>query len=64
MPKFTTKKWVKVHDQFGGSYDINNQIRFKISMLRSDLCDHSDAYIVAKGTITVTGTNRNRKIGL
>ena len=23
-------------------------------MLRSDLCDYSDAYIVVKGTITVT----------
>ena len=31
-------------------------------MLRSDLCDFSDAYIVVKGTITVTGTNnRSRK---
>ena len=27
-------------------------------MLRSDLCDFSDAYIVVKGTITLTKTNR------
>ena len=26
-------------------------------MLRSDLCDYSDAYIVVKGRISVTGTN-------
>ena len=26
-------------------------------MLRSDLCDFSDVYIVVKGTITATGTN-------
>ena len=25
-------------------------------MLRSDLCDYSDVYIVAKGEVTVTGT--------
>ena len=36
--------------------DINQakKIRFKRSMLRSDLCDYSDAYVVVKGTITVT----------
>ena len=30
-------------------------------MLRSDLCDHSDAYIVVKGTLTVTGANNDNK---
>ena len=37
--------------------DRCKQIRFKTSMLRSDLCDSSDAYIVVKGTITLTETN-------
>ena len=38
-----------------------NQIRFKTPMLRSNLCDYSDAYILVKGTITVTapGVNNN-----
>ena len=35
----------------------NKQIRFKTSILRSDLCDYSDAYIVVKGDITLTKTN-------
>ena len=51
------KKWVKVFDHSGSAddrYKGNKQIRFKTSMLRSDLCDYSDAYIVVKGTITVT----------
>ena len=26
-------------------------------MLRSDLCDYADAYILVNGTITVTGNN-------
>ena len=44
VPRFVTKKWVEVHDQSGGSYNNNKkQIRFKTSMLRSDLCDYSDA---------------------
>ena len=59
VPKFITKKWIEVPDQSGGSYDVNKQIRFEKSMLRSNVCDYSDAYIVVRGTITVTGTNRN-----
>ena len=56
-----TKKWVKVHDLSDGQYSVNKNLRFKISMLRSDLCDHSDAYIVVKGTTTVEGTNDANK---
>ena len=33
-----------------------NQIRFKTSMLRSSLCDCSDAYIPVKRTITVANS--------
>ena len=57
VARFITKKWVEVHDQSGspeGRYKPSKQVRFKTSMLRSDLCDFSDAYIVVKGTITVT----------
>ena len=52
-PRFITKKWIEVHDQSGGIYNTNKQIRFKTSMIQSDLCDYSDAYIVVKGTISV-----------
>ena len=34
-------------------YSTNSQIKFKISMLRSSLCDYSDAYILVKGIITI-----------
>ena len=53
LPKFVTKKWVEVYDQSQGNYDVNKKIRIKTSMLRSDFCDFSDAYIVVKGNITV-----------
>ena len=62
--RFITKKWLEVHDQSGSAEDRNKpgkQIRFKTSMLRSDLHDFSDAYIVVKGTITVTGTNNSSR---
>ena len=53
LPKFVTKKWIEVYDQSEGNYNVNKEIRIKTSMLRSDLCDYSDAYIVVKGNITV-----------
>ena len=51
LPRFVTKKWIKVYDQSRGSYSVNKEIRIK--MLRSDLYDYSDAYIVVKRAITV-----------
>ena len=57
LTKFITRKWIEVHDQSGGSYSTNKQIRFKTTMLQSDLCGYSDTCIVVKGTITVEGAN-------
>ena len=60
VPKPNTKKWIEVHDQSGSAddrYNPSKQIRFKKSILRSGLCDYSDAYIVVKGDITLTKTN-------
>ena len=62
VPRFITKTRIEVNDQSVKSYSINKQIRFKTSMLQSDLCDYSDEYIVVEGTINVTGeNNRDRK---
>ena len=61
VPRFITKKWVVVHDQSGSAddrYKPSKQIRFKTAMLRSDLCDYSDAYIVVRGNVTLTKINR------
>ena len=54
LPKFVTKNQVEVYDQSQEKYDLNKEIRIKTSLLRSGLCDFSDAYIVVKGTIIVT----------
>ena len=59
MPKFITRKWIEIHDQYGNAenrYRPSKQIRFKTPML-SDLCDYSNAYIVVKGTISVIRPN-------
>ena len=62
VSKLVTRKWIEVNDLPGGQYSVNKNIRFKTPMLRSDLCYCSDACIVVKGEITVTGTtNANKK---
>ena len=39
-----------------GTYNTGSQIKFKTTMIKSSLCDYSDAYIHVKGTITVNNT--------
>ena len=68
--KFRTKDWVEINDESRGTYPVNKQIKFKTSMLRSSLCDYSDAYILVKGNISVNNTaadgaaanNTNKKV--
>ena len=59
--KICDKKWIEVNDLSSGQYPANKIIKFKTSMLTSDLWDYSDVYIVAKGTITVEGVNDDKK---
>ena len=60
LSKFVTREYVQVNS-LSNAYNENKSIRFKTPMLRSNLCDYCDAYILAKGTITVTapGANNN-----
>ena len=53
--KSRTKNWIEITDQSRGVYNTNSDIRFKTTTLKSSLCDHSDAYILVKGTITING---------
>ena len=62
VTRFITKKWIEVYDHSVTAeerYKPGKQIRFKTSMLRSDLCDYSDAYIVVKGKIIVTNPDND-----
>ena len=51
--RLRTKNWVEITDDLR---KLNKQIRFKTTMLRSSLCDYSDAYILVKLSITVNNT--------
>ena len=63
LPRFVTKQkgLNEVYDQSGKNYDVNKEIRIKISMLRSDLCDFNDVYIVVKIDITVGPPNNAKR---
>ena len=54
LSRFVTRQYVKVNS-LSNTYNENKSIRFKIPMLRSDLRDYADAYILVNGTITVAG---------
>ena len=56
--KFRTRNWVEINDESRGTY-TSNDIKFKTTMLRSNLCDYADAYILVKGTITITGAGND-----
>ena len=60
LSNFVTREYVRVNS-LSNTYNENTSIRFKTPMLRSNLCDYSDAYILVKGIITVTtpGVNNN-----
>ena len=56
LSKFVTREFVEINSLLN-TYNENKSIRFKAPMLRSNLCDYSDVYILVKGTITVTGNH-------
>ena len=68
--KFRTRNWVEINDESRGAYNVNSQIKFKTTMLKSSLCDYRDTYILVKGTINVNNTaaqgaavnNTNKKV--
>ena len=57
LSKFVTREYVEVNSLLN-TYNENKSIRFKTPILRSNLCDYSDAYILIKGTIAIAGKNQ------
>ena len=56
--KFRRRNWIEINDESRGTY-TGNSIKFKTTILRSNLCDFSDACIFVKGNVTVTGAGDN-----
>ena len=60
LSKFVTREYLRVNS-LSNTYNKNKSIRFKTPMLRSDLCDYADAYILVSGTITGGNNIRDKK---
>ena len=59
--KFRTRNWVAINDESRGTY-TSNSIKFESTMLRSNLCDYADAYILVNRRITITGAGADRAV--
>ena len=51
--KFRTRNSVEINDDTKDAYSPNKEIKFKTAMLRSSLCDYSDACILVIGNTSV-----------
>ena len=64
--KFTTRKWYVINDQNITDYDEGNQdcttVKFETKVIKSNLCDYSDTYILVTGDITATGGDANTRV--
>ena len=53
--RFRTTNWVEINNQSNTAFGTNSQTKFKCTMLKSSLCDYSDAYILINRTATISG---------
>ena len=68
--EFRTRNWIKINDESRQTYNANNDVKFKTSMIRSNKCDYSEAHIHVKTTLTVPNiraaaapvNNTNKKV--
>ena len=64
--KFATKKWYIINEQSNGQYekgDGNDSTKkFNTEVIKPNLCDYSDAYILVTGNIVVVNGNQNTSI--
>ena len=64
--KFATRKWYVINDQnntdYGDGDENGTTIKFETKVIKSNLCDYSDAYILVTGDITARGGDANVKV--
>ena len=53
--KFVTRKSNIIGFQSNANYDVGNEIIYNIEILRFNLCDYNNAYILGRGNITIIG---------
>ena len=55
--RFVTKSRNIINDQSNAIYDVKNEVIYNTEVLKSNLCDYNDAYILVRGDITIVGEN-------
>ena len=64
--KFATRKWYVINDQnntgYGDGYKNSTTIKFETKVIKSNLRDYSDAYLLVTGDITATRGDANTKV--
>ena len=64
--KFATRKWYVINNQNNTDYDEGNEdsttVKFETRVIKSNLCDYSDAYILLTGNIIATGGDANTRV--
>ena len=69
---FATKKWCIINDENNTNYGVNKDtgennpdtIKYDTRVLKPNLCDYAEAYILVDGTIRGTGGNNNTRLAL
>ena len=51
--KFVARKWNIVNDDLKSNYNATSEITYHTEILKYNLCDNSDAYMLLRGDITV-----------
>ena len=64
--EFATRKWYVINDEnstgYGDGDENGTTIKFETKVIKSNLCDYSDAYILVTGDITTTNGDANTKV--
>ena len=69
---FATKKWYIINDENNTNYGVDKDtgannpdtIKYDTRVLKPNLCDYAEAYILVDGTIRGTGGNNNNRLAL
>ena len=64
--KFAARKWYVINDQNNGENgkgsENDSSIKFETKVIKSSLCDYSDAYILVRGNIKVADVGANTNV--
>ena len=69
---FATEKWYIINDENNTNYGVNKDtgadnpdtIKYDTRVLKSNLCDYAEAYILVDGTIRAAAANANTRLAL